>query len=153
MQLGNEASVEDILASIKRVIARDGPLPPVAPIPSAVTMQPVQPVQPVRDPDPVEPADAEEAGEVLALAEDATGAAAPADAAPLTSSTTDDALRASFTQLTAIAGLAQDGGAPLDDAVQRALRPLLAQWLDAHLPAMVERLVREEIARIAGPRG
>lgn len=145
MQLGNEASVEDILASIKRVIARDGPLPTAARVP------PLTPARPVRDPDPVEPADAEEAGEVLALAED-PAVAAPLDPAPLTSSTTDDALRASFTQLTAIAGLAQDS-APLDDMVERALRPLLAQWLDAHLPALVERLVREEIARIAGPRG
>ena len=62
-------------------------------------------------------------------------------------------LRASFTRLTAIAGLSQDSAAPLDAMVERALRPLLAQWLDAHLPALVERLVREEIARIAGPRG
>ncbi|WP_126665487.1 DUF2497 domain-containing protein [Croceibacterium ferulae] len=148
MQLGNEASVEDILASIKRVIARDGPVAPAPPVPPLVTPRPV------RDPDPVEPADAEEAGEVLALAEDATGTGSgSADAVPLTSSTTDDALRASFTQLTAIAGLAQDGGAPLDEVVERTLRPLLAQWLDAHLPALVERLVREEIARIAGPRG
>lgn len=138
MHLGNEASVEDILASIKRVIARDGPLP---------TAAPASPPPPVRDSDPVEPADPEEAGEVLALAEDAV------DPAPLTSSATDEALRASFTQLTAVAGLAQDSAAPLDDTVERVLRPLLAQWLDAHLPAMVERLVREEIARIAGPRG
>lgn len=129
MQLGNEGSVEDILASIKRVIARDGSPPP-----------PAVSAQPARAPDPAAPAAPVEAE-------------APDTAAPLTSSTTDDALRASFTQLTAIAGLAQDGGAPLDDVVERALRPLLSQWLDAHLPAIVERLVREEIARIAGPRG
>lgn len=151
MQLSNEASVEDILASIKRVIARDGPLP------TAASITRLAPLQPVRDPDPVEPADAEEAGEVLALAEDAAGAgpddAAPADPAPLTSDATDDALRASFTQLSAIAGLSQANAAPLDDTVERVLRPLLAHWLDAHLPALVERLVREEIARIAGPRG
>lgn len=149
MQLGNEASVEDILASIKRVIARDAPLPPAAAVPPAAPA----PV-PARDPDPVEPADAEEASEVLALAENAAPFDLdPAERAPLTSDATDDALRASFSQLTAIAGLTQDGGASLDDVVQRALRPLLAQWLDAHLPALVERLVREEIARIAGPRG
>ena len=32
------------------------------------------------------------------------------------------------------------------------LRPMLADWLDQHLPAMVERLVQEEIARLAGLR-
>jgi cell pole-organizing protein PopZ len=150
MQLGNEASVEDILASIKRVIARDPPPRPaaLAPVPSAAA------APPLRDPEPVEPAGAEEAAEVLALADVAVQPApAPLGPEPLTSDATDGALRASFSQLTAIAGLAQDGPAPLDDAVQQALRPLLAQWLDAHLPALVERLVREEIARIAGPRG
>ena len=32
---------------------------------------------------------------------------------------------------------------------REALRPLLANWLDAHLPALVEGLVRAEIERIA----
>jgi cell pole-organizing protein PopZ len=32
------------------------------------------------------------------------------------------------------------------------LRPMLAEWLDAHLPAMVERMVQTEIARIVGKR-
>ena len=30
------------------------------------------------------------------------------------------------------------------------MRPLLKQWLDAHLPPMVERLVRAEIERVVG---
>ena len=30
------------------------------------------------------------------------------------------------------------------------LRPLIKQWLDAHLPALVERLVRIEIERVVG---
>jgi cell pole-organizing protein PopZ len=29
---------------------------------------------------------------------------------------------------------------------------MLSEWLDAHLPAMVERMVKDEIARIAGKR-
>ena len=32
---------------------------------------------------------------------------------------------------------------------EEMLRPMLREWLDANLPEMVERLVREEIARIA----
>jgi cell pole-organizing protein PopZ len=32
------------------------------------------------------------------------------------------------------------------------LRPALADWLDKHLPAMVERLVAAEIARIVGKK-
>ncbi|MFX4385219.1 DUF2497 domain-containing protein [Acinetobacter baumannii] len=30
---------------------------------------------------------------------------------------------------------------------------MLAEWLDTHLPAMVEKLVAAEIARIVGKRG
>jgi cell pole-organizing protein PopZ len=29
------------------------------------------------------------------------------------------------------------------------LQPMLAQWIDAHLPAMVERLVQKEIERMS----
>jgi cell pole-organizing protein PopZ len=33
--------------------------------------------------------------------------------------------------------------------VEAVLRPMLQEWLDANLPGLVERLVREEIERIA----
>ena len=41
----------------------------------------------------------------------------------------------------------------LEDMVRDMLRPLLESWLNQHLPAVVERLVREEIARVAGEAG
>lgn len=41
----------------------------------------------------------------------------------------------------------------LDEIAQDMLRPMLQDWLDDNLPTLVERLVREEIERIArGPR-
>lgn len=41
----------------------------------------------------------------------------------------------------------------LDEIAQEMLRPMLQDWLDDNLPTLVERLVREEIERIArGPR-
>ena len=40
----------------------------------------------------------------------------------------------------------------LDDMAERMLRPMLTQWLDTNLPALVERLVREEIQRITTPQ-
>lgn len=41
----------------------------------------------------------------------------------------------------------------LDDVAEDLLRPLLQEWLDDNLPTLVERLVREEIERVArGPR-
>ncbi len=37
----------------------------------------------------------------------------------------------------------------LDAQVETLLRPIMREWIDQHLPAIVERLVREEIERIA----
>ncbi len=42
------------------------------------------------------------------------------------------------------------GGPTLEDLVRAELRPLLKDWLDAHLPPLVERLVRTEIERVVG---
>jgi cell pole-organizing protein PopZ len=42
------------------------------------------------------------------------------------------------------------GGPTLEDMVRAELRPLLKDWLDTHLPPMVERLVRTEIERVVG---
>ncbi len=58
----------------------------------------------------------------------------------------------------ALAQLAQSVGRPrelpagasrtVDDLVREAVEPLLRQWLDAHLPRIVERMVREAIDRV-----
>jgi cell pole-organizing protein PopZ len=47
------------------------------------------------------------------------------------------------------------GGAErtLEDLIREMLRPMLQSWLDEHLPGIVERLVREEIARVVGESG
>ncbi|WP_207447375.1 DUF2497 domain-containing protein [Roseomonas marmotae] len=42
------------------------------------------------------------------------------------------------------------GGASIEDVVREELRPLLKAWLDQHLPAMVEHIVKAEIARLMG---
>jgi cell pole-organizing protein PopZ len=47
-----------------------------------------------------------------------------------------------------LAGVVRGGGITLEDVVREELRPLLKAWLDAHLPPMVERIVREEIERV-----
>ncbi len=40
----------------------------------------------------------------------------------------------------------------LEDLVKEMLRPMLQHWLDNNLPTMVERLVRQEIERVARGR-
>lgn len=44
------------------------------------------------------------------------------------------------------------GDTSVNALVEAALKPMLKQWLDAHLPEMVERLVSREIARITGSK-
>jgi len=77
------------------------------------------------------------------------------------SSATSGAAAAAFAQL---GGLPRErrkqaelplGGADrtLEDIVREMLGPLLQTWLDEHLPGLVERLVREEIARVVGEAG
>jgi len=40
------------------------------------------------------------------------------------------------------------GGPTIEDLVREEVRPLLKDWLDTHLPPLVERLVRIEIERL-----
>lgn len=163
MQQPGEPSVEEILESIKKVIAREN-----QPVPAPSGRRRLVA-------DPVEPAAPEEAEEVLeldetamlALSEQEAEAGARYDAAqeemaeeaPLTGETTASALRENFA---ALAMLAQPGRQPqivrsgetsLEGLTRELLRPMLAQWLDQHLPGMVEELVKAEIARIAGKKG
>ena len=42
----------------------------------------------------------------------------------------------------------RSGGPSIEDVVREELRPMLKQWLDQHMPPMVERLVRAEIERV-----
>ncbi len=83
--------------------------------------------------------------------EDAPRAAAGSDLTALVSAATVEHVSRSFSDLAA----AIDGHArrSLDEMAEEMLRPMLKDWLDDNLPTLVERLVREEIERVArGPR-
>lgn len=70
---------------------------------------------------------------------------------PLVSSATGALVARSFDDLAE----AVDGARrrSLDEIAEDMLRPMLREWLDDNLPTLVERLVREEIERVArGPR-
>lgn len=45
------------------------------------------------------------------------------------------------------------GGPTIEDLVRDEMRPLLREWLDIHLPPLVERLVRAEIERVVNRIG
>jgi hypothetical protein len=106
--------------------------------------------------------DASDDADYAASAGDAEMAMPPVDAHPqpeaesrdltaLVSAATVEQVSRSFSELAA----AFDGTErrSLDEMAEEMLRPMLKDWLDDNLPTLVERLVREEIERVArGPR-
>ncbi|RXZ64649.1 DUF2497 domain-containing protein [Pelagerythrobacter rhizovicinus] len=155
MRQQGEASVEEILESIKKVIARDN---------RAIATE----TRCRREEEGVAdwtPAADRETDEVLDLGtadfvEQAQGEEGDdSEDTPLTTDAVRDSLREN---LAALAMLAEPGAPPqivrsgetsLEGLARDMLRPMLAEWLDRNLPGMVERLVKAEIARIAGKRG
>ena len=66
----------------------------------------------------------------------------------LVSERTESYAASSFGSLTS-ALLVPQSDRTLEDVTRDLLRPLLQQWLDQHLPAIVEEQVRIEVERIA----
>lgn len=147
-----EPSMEDILSSIRRVIARDDA--PALARGAAVTQNDVLELdeEDVGDEGDFPPAPS-------ATAPDAAPAADADD--DLVSPQSAQAARHSLEALTAAlpqsespapATAASGGGRSLEDVVVDAMRPMLKQWLDTNLPDMVESMVAREISRITGRR-
>jgi cell pole-organizing protein PopZ len=131
--------MEDILASIKRVIAEEKELRTgVPPAPDA----------------------ADEAGEqddVLELDETmeaGSETAEPLDLGPpLLDETAAGTSRQALDQLSDVAAHApppQPSTNPLEEMLREMLRPVLKQWLDENLPRIVDEHVKREISRITG---
>ena len=126
--------MEDILASIKKVIAEEKELRPVslAAPPSGDML----------------PEDEEE--EVLELDEPL---APPVDLGPpLVDETVTTQSRQALETLSTIAATLPPVPQvnPLEEVVREMLRPILKQWLDDHLPGIVDEHVKREISRITG---
>jgi len=127
--------MEEILASIKRVIAEDGrdssrrAASTTAPRPRRIARP-----EPTPEDDVLELDDPVSEGPGLL---------------------SEDAAAASRERLASLSALRQRSEAPaesgaLEAVVREMLRPILKEWLDAHLPEIVEELVTREIARITG---
>ena len=130
--------MEDILASIKKVIAEEKELR------TGISTRDVIDDEPL-------PEDASVADEdVLELDEPL---APPADLGPpLLDEDAAGHSREALEQLQTVAATIPAAPAtnPLEDMVREMLRPILKQWLDEHLPQMVDEHVRREITRITG---
>jgi cell pole-organizing protein PopZ len=134
---GREPSMEDILASIKKVIAEEKELRAAA-----------GPVEAVENAPLPEDSSAEE--DILELDEPL---APPVDLGPpLVDDSVAGRSRDALDQLSTIASSvpAQPQVNPLEDMVREMLRPMLKQWLDDNLPKIVQDHVKREITRITG---
>jgi uncharacterized protein len=132
-EIQQDPSMEEILASIKRVIAEDGR---DASRRAATTARPrrIARAEPVAEEDVLELDDPVSEGPGLL---------------------SDDVAAASRERLASLSALRQRSDAPaesgaLEAVIRDMLRPMLKDWLDAHLPEIVEDLVTREIARITG---
>jgi cell pole-organizing protein PopZ len=148
-----DPSMEEILASIKRVIAEDGravPGPAPKSRPSAARLTPEPEPEPVAAAAPPAP-EPEPEEDVLELSEPLR------EDAGLISPNVTATARQSLAALAAIRPKsfepqAHPGDGPLEAVVREMLRPMLKEWLDTRLPEMVEDMVAKEIARITGKR-
>jgi hypothetical protein len=71
----------------------------------------------------------------------------PVEEGPLMSEDAETAISVSFHSLAE--SMAAHGREAAERMAREMLRPMLKTWLDENLPAMVERLVRAEIQRVA----
>lgn len=167
-----EPTMEEILASIRRIISEDeAPADGAQPAAEAEPEAEAAPIAaPAFDNDPQ--VDEDEALELTERVEQvgdldvysptvAPAAEAPApsyeDAAPSRSIEVDEGLVSAASATAAASAFGQLSSAigmpkvdrTLEDVVRELLRPLLKDWLDANLPRIVEAAVAEEVERIA----
>lgn len=177
----HDQSMDDILASIRRILNEDeagaaqapeagaatAPEKPSEPLASAMPAaarveEKPAPVAPKVGPEPLEltsemmvsppvlsppVAPAAFGGGALATQAEmgnASGLIAPAAAAAAAASM-GSLLRAVSSERSAPV---YRGGPSIEDVVREEMRPILKDWLDTHLPPLVERLVRAEIERV-----
>ncbi len=191
---GQDQSMDDILASIRRILNEDEAVAPQAadeaepaaaevkaptppPNPSAQDRAPAPPVAAPAAPPVMErpPAPAKPAPEPIELTPDMMAAPpipaalhaskpempepAPAPVINMESASDLIAPAAAAAAAASVGSLLRAvsnerstqvhrGGPTIEDLVREELRPVLKEWLDNHLPPLVERLVRAEIERV-----
>ncbi len=163
-----DPSMEDILASIRRILSEEEPAshpppekhggdddvlmleasmmvddPDPFPAPPSGRLgepeaAPYRPAQPYSEPPAVAPIRSPIGSPRELVAPEAAAAAASSVGSLVRSIAAERSMQV------------HSGGPTIEDVVRTELRPLLKQWLDQNLPPMVERLVRAELERVIG---
>lgn len=169
----NEPTMEEILASIRRIIADDDAPAAAAPAPAPAAAEPEDDILDLTDfaePEPASPPPAaafdpfdtiapepEPAIDDLMIMDRDAPAPAPAPLAEtLLAAPAAAAASSAFSRLSSFAAAPMTGGGvggmTVEDLARELLRPMLKDWLDANLPGIVEAAVEAEVARLAGRR-
>lgn len=160
-----EPSMEEILASIRRIISEDEEEAPAkapaeavkavetAPQPEREAVKPV--VKPAAAPTSVSDDDANprlETEDVEMLKKNVATAVADSAEEAIVDSETANAASQAFQSLSQSVRVSEGEGRTLEDMVIEMLRPMVKEWLDANLPGIVEDKVEEEVQRVARRR-
>ena len=142
--------MEDILASIRRILSEDEAPAAAAQPPSAQPADDdilvLDPAMIVPEPAPHEAAPVSEPPpQPLPVAARLPSLVEP-EAAAATATSVGGLVRTLMERSTQV----RSGGPTIEDIVREEIRPLLKEWLNANLPLLVERLVRAEIERVVG---
>ncbi|NCU10829.1 MAG: DUF2497 domain-containing protein [Sphingomonadaceae bacterium] len=157
MRQAGEPSVEEILSSIKKVIARDNRVG-AADVRREREERGIAAPHTVRDEEDEDVLDLGAIGACMSdEADDEIEDAAPES--PLLAGETISSISESLAALAVMAEpraapqIVRSGETSLEGLARELLRPALAEWLDKNLPPLVERMVAAEIARIVGKKG
>ncbi len=175
---GQEPTMEEILASIRKIISEDDE-PAAAPAPVAaskpVVAPPPAPEQELDqsavddmfssdvaafDPEPeveveveaplelTQRVEPDDVGDIVAFDVDAPPAAIMKEEALVEQRTADKAFTA-FNHLATNVMIATEEGVTLEDMVRSMLKPMLKDWLDRNLAQIVDEKVQDEVERLA----
>ncbi len=149
----SDPTMEEILASIRRIIEEeqdsDGKPKVSAPVAAVPRPSPVVAKAVAYDNDDDELTS--NGSDVLELASVGQTLPEPQPDEPLISGSTEGLATSKLSELSGLLARGYPGSEnTLEGLVREMLRPMLKDWLDTHLPDLVEQMVAREIARISG---
>lgn len=151
-----EPSMEEILASIRRIISEEEQAPNAEPVLDLT--QADQPAEAVEDDDIVFEAVEEVVAAETPVPEPAVAVRAPRHEPVVETTTGPETIISQPTASAAAGALARLAGQlkiadtpnqTVEGVVRELLKPMLREWLDRNLPAIVESRVEAELERIA----
>lgn len=158
-QTAPEPTMEEILASIRRIISEDEAPPeaeadaedydddegdfddPIEEAMAAATEEPIAATAPQPEPEPAPEPEPEPAAAPPSFTRDE----------PLIGRVAESAAASAFRELSA-ATTPAGKGRTLEDLAREMMGPMLREWLDQNLPRIVEAAVRDEVERISRSR-